>query len=390
MEIDTNIISDEEFLREIFDKEKETKTNHASTDIEDELTSELKENIVNNDDINKKKDPAEEPDKKETETEKEADNHENLDEEIEKASKRFGVKDTINSLIENEVWVDMPIKYNDKEYENISDLLNKEKPSKELFDLLSLAQKNYKEELLNKEYVKIGDKESTKGKLVNAILHDIDYTDLLEYNKDIIEPLQRIDFTSIKDGDKIAEAFVKQCLVEIDNYHPDSIDAVVDRLKKEYRLIDKAEDYQRITIDNFNREIERRQLEKTNSIKEERRLLEEQVKQLKDELKARKFDEKFSKEMLKLRFSKDESGKFHYEKLIKDKIKDKSFEAKLLHFLLDEEDFVKKATSKVKVETSRNFLELMNVKPKESGSKQSNNSDKSNDVDYELLKELGL
>ena len=388
MEIDTNIISDEEFLREIFDKEKETKTDHTSTDIEDELTSELKEDIINSDDINKKKDPAEETDKKEAEAE--ADNPENLDEEIEKASKRFGVKDTINSLIENEVWVDMPIKYNDKEYENISDLLNKEKPSKELFDLLSLAQKNYKEDLLNKEYVKIGDKESTKGKLVNAILHDIDYTDLLEYNKDIIEPLQRIDFTSIKDGDKIAEAFVKQCLVEIDNYHPDSIDAVVDRLKKEYRLIDKAEDYQKITIDNFNREIERRQLEKTNSIKEERRLLEEQVKQLKDELKARKFDEKFSKEILKLRFSKDESGKFHYEKLIKDKIKDKSFEAKLLHFLLDEEDFVKKATSKVKVETSRNFLELMNVKPKESGSKQSNNSDKSNDVDYELLKELGL
>ena len=64
MEIDTNIISDEEFLREIFDKEKETKTNHASTDIEDELTSELKENIVDNDDINKKKDPAEETDKK--------------------------------------------------------------------------------------------------------------------------------------------------------------------------------------------------------------------------------------------------------------------------------------------------------------------------------------
>ena len=386
MEIDTNIISDEEFLREIFDKEKEVKTKNDSTSIEDDFASELKEGIVNDNNIDKKKDPTEEPDKKEAE----ADNNENLDEEIEKASKRFGVKDTINSLIENEVWVDMPIKYNDKEYENISDLLNKEKPSKELFDLLSLAQKNYKEDLLNKEYVKIGDKESTKGKLVNAILHDIDYTDLLEYNKDIIEPLQRIDFTSIKDGDKIAEAFVKQCLVEIDNYHPDSIEAVVDRLKKEYRLIDKAEDYQKITIDNFNREIERRQLEKTNSIKEERRLLEEQVKQLKDELKDRKFDEKFSKEMLKLRFSKDESGKFHYEKLIKDKIKDKSFEAKLLHFLLDEEDFVKKATSKVKVETSRNFLELMNVKPKESGSKQSNNSDKSNDVDYELLKELGL
>ena len=153
MEIDTNIISDEEFLREIFDKEKEVKTKNDSTSIEDDFASELKEGIVNDNNIDKKKDPTEQPDKKEAE----ADNNENLDEEIEKASKRFGVKDTINSLIENEVWVDMPIKYNDKEYENISDLLNKEKPSKELFDLLSLAQKNYKEDLLNKEYVKIGD-----------------------------------------------------------------------------------------------------------------------------------------------------------------------------------------------------------------------------------------
>ena len=94
MEIDTNIISDEEFLREIFDKEKETKTNHASTDIEDELTSELKEDIINSDDINKKKDPTEETDKKEAE----ADNNENLDEEIE------------NLLLQNKLYSDIDVR----------------------------------------------------------------------------------------------------------------------------------------------------------------------------------------------------------------------------------------------------------------------------------------
>jgi hypothetical protein len=388
MDKETNIISDEDFLKEIFTEVSENKeSNIVQDDLEKELFGDITEKDTDKKDPEKKSEDNEEGDEEGTQEIEKTDLSE---EELEKTSKRFGVKDTINSLIENDIWVDMPIKYNDKEYENITDLISKEKPSKELFDLLALAQKNYKEEVLKSEYIKVGDKESTKVKLVNAILHDIDYTDLLEYNKDIIEPLQKIDFTSIKDGDRVAEAFVKQCLVEIDNYHPDSIDAVVDKLKKEYRLIDKAEEYQKITVDNFNREIERRKLEKQNSIIEERKQLEEDIKSLKQVLKDKNFNDKFSKEMLKLRFSKDEKGKFHYERLIKDKMSDKAFEAKLLHFLLDEEDFIKTATSKVKVETSRNFLELVNVKPKENGSKQSSNSGKTSDVDEEFLKELGL
>jgi hypothetical protein len=284
----------------------------------------------------------------------------------------------------------MPILYDGKEYNNITDLIEKEKPSKELFELLSIAQKDYRQKQIDEQYVKIGDKDSTKAKLVNAILHDVDYTDLLEYNKEVVEPLQKIDFTTLKDGDRIAEAFVKQCLIEIDGYHPESIDVVVEKLKKDFRLLEKAEEYQKVTIENFNREIEKREFEKKENLKLAEEDLKKEVKALKDELKTSNIDNKFANEMIKLRYTKDEKGKYHYENMIKDKLKDKSFEVKLLHFLLNEEDFLNTQKSKTKLETSKKFLELVNISPKEKGSKESKNPGNLQTDDEDFLADLGL
>ena len=386
MENKTNIISDQEFLQEILsdlnlDQPKPVAEEMSEADrILNQAASEENEN--KNDTP-----PASEESKSEQEVDK---NEEDIKLEEKSTLRRFGVKDTVNSLIENETWVDMPIKYGDKEYENITDLLDKEKPSKELFDLLSSAQKQYREAELNAEYVKVGDKDSTKAKLVNAILHDVDYTDLLQYNKEVVEPLQRIDFETIPNGDMIAEAFVKQCLVEIDNYHPESIDAVVAKLKSDFRLLEKAEEYQRVTIENFNREIEKRELEKIEASKREEEELKEQFKSLKTELKEKGLNDKFVAQLLKLRYAKDENGTFHYENRIKEKLKDKAFEAKLMHFLYDEDDFVTTVKSKVKAETSKKYLELINVTPKEKGSKETKNHNNLQTEDEALFEELGL
>ena len=43
-------------------------------------------------------------------------------------------------------------------------------------------------------------------------------------------------------------------------------------------------------------------------------------------------------------------------------------------FLLDEVDFIEKEKSKVKIETSKNFMELVQSAPKSSGAKASKNS----------------
>ena len=129
MENKTNIISDQEFLQEILsdlklDQPKPVATEMSEADrILNQAASEENEN--KNDTP-----PASEESKSEQEVDK---NEEDIKLEEKSTLRRFGVKDTVNSLIENETWVDMPIKYGDKEYENITDLLDKEKPSKELF-----------------------------------------------------------------------------------------------------------------------------------------------------------------------------------------------------------------------------------------------------------------
>ena len=359
---ETNIISNDDFLKEIFGeiKSEEPKSEEPKSDIDKILDGDAT------------KTPEE---KNEDKTEDKKDlSEDDIEKEEKNSFKRFGVKDTITTLIENGIWADMPIKFGEKEYENIEDLVEKEKPSKELFELLSQAQKKFRDNQIDESYIKVGDKTSTKAKLINAILNDVDYTDLLEYNKEVVEPLQRVDFASIKNGDKIAEAFVRQCLVDIDNYHPDSIDAVIHAMTKNLQIIEKAEEYQKITIDNFNNEIERRKIEKDQSIqryKDEEKL---SMKASRDELKNQNINDSLSSKILKLRFTKDpETNRYHYQDLIEDKIKDKAYEAKLMYFLLDEVDFIEKEKSKVKIETSKNFMELVQSAPKSQGAKASKN-----------------
>lgn len=359
---ETNIISNDDFLKEIFGeiKSEEPKSEEPKSDIDKILDG----------------DATKTPEEKiEDKTEDKKDLSEDEIEKEEKNSfKRFGVKDTITTLIENGIWADMPIKFGEKEYENIEDLVEKEKPSKELFELLSQAQKKFRDNQIDESYIKVGDKTSTKAKLINAILNDVDYTDLLEYNKEVVEPLQRVDFASIKNGDKIAEAFVRQCLVDIDNYHPDSIDAVIQAMNKNLQIIEKAEEYQKITIDNFNNEIERRKIEKDQSIQRYKDEEKVSMKASRDELKNQNINDSLSSKILKLRFTKDpETNRYHYQDLIEDKIKDKAYEAKLMYFLLDEVDFIEKEKSKVKIETSKNFMELVQSAPKSQGAKASKN-----------------
>ena len=360
---ETNIISNDDFLKEIFGeiKSEEPKSEEPKSDIDKILDGDAT------------KTPEEKIEDK-TEDKKDL-SEDDIEKEEKNSFKRFGVKDTITTLIENGIWADMPIKFGEKEYENIEDLVKKEKPSKELFELLSQAQKKFRDNQIDESYIKVGDKTSTKAKLINAILNDVDYTDLLEYNKEVVEPLQRVDFASIKNGDKIAEAFVRQCLVDIDNYHPDSIDAVIHAMTKNLQIIEKAEEYQKITIDNFNNEIERRKIEKDQSIQRYKDEEKVSMKASRDELKNQNINDSLSSKILKLRFTKDpETNRYHYQDLIEDKIKDKAYEAKLMYFLLDEVDFIEKEKSKVKIETSKNFMELVQSAPKSSGAKASKNS----------------
>ena len=370
----SNIISEDEFLKSLGIPVENTETSKQTEEVK------TKEE-PSEEDIKKNQDPE-----KTIEEDVKKPSEEDIKVEEEKSLKRFGVKDTINSLIENDIWSDIAIKFGDKEYESIEELLANEKPTRELFDSLSQVQKTLREEKLKEEYVSIKGKDETKVKLINAILSDVDYEDLLQYNKQVVEPVKKLDFTN--QDIKITENFVRQCLKDIDNIPDKYINAEIEELKKDFKLIEKAEEFQEEVIKKFNDELDlRKKAEEAIKAKEEEER-SNNIKSFKKVLKDKEFSDSFIQKAAQLRYSKESDGKYHYEKLLEDKLKDSEFASKFVHFLLDEQDFLNREKSKVKAETTKKMMELVHIIPKEKGSKTTTNPQNLSTADEEFLNEI--
>lgn len=364
----SNIVSEQEFLAKLgFGNKPEPTSNNNSPEIVPVVDKDGNtETIINSNNTP----PVQEEDKTDKTQQPETVNSE---EEIQKQEqtqlKKFGVRDTIATLIENNDWEDVAIQYGDKEYENIEALLEKEKPTKELFEALSKVQKNLREEKIKEEYVSIKGRNETDVKLIQAILSGTDYEDLLKYKKSVVEPVRNFDFIN-QDATK-TELFVRQCLKDIDNLPEKYIEIEIQELKKEFKLIEKAEEFQEKVIQDYNNEIElRTKTQETLKAKEE----EEKainIKSLKKNLKEKSFTDSFIQKAVQLRYSKDSDGKFHYEKLLEDKLKDEEFASQFIHFMLDKEDFLNKEKTKVKTETATNIMRMIHIIPKDKGAKES-------------------
>lgn len=305
-----------------------------------------------------------------------------------KKVQRFGVRDTINTLIQNNEWSDVAIQYGDKKYENIEALLASEKPSRELFDSLSQIQKNLRDSKIKEDYVSIKGKDESKVKLINAILSDVDYEDLLSYNKNVVEPVKKLDFNN--QDPRVTENFIRKCLKDIDNIPDKYIDAEIEELKKDFKLIEKAEDFQEQVIQNFNDELDLRKKTQDTLKAQEEEERNTNIKSFRKTLKEREFDDNFIKKAVQLRYTKESDGKYHYQKLIEDKMKNEEFASKFIHFILDEEDFLKKEKSKAKLETQTKYMEMVHVIPKDKGStaSKSTTSQSLSEADENFLQEI--
>lgn len=379
----SNLISEEEFLMSLgigSNNASQTPTIIPETDTIEEIVAP------------KGNEPITTPEQNQPEEENEEEQQieEQIEVEEQKTLKRFGIKDTINSLIENDIWSDIAIKIGDKEYDSIESLLQSEKPTKELFDSLSQVQKTLREEKIKEDYVSIKGKDTTKVKLIKAILSNVEYEDLLKYNKDIVEPVQNFDFAT-QDIRK-TELFVRQCLKDIDNIPEKYIDAEVKELVKDFKLIEKAEEFQEKVIKKYEEELDLRQKTQDAIVAKQEEERVTSIKEFKKVLKEKDFSDSFIHKAVQLRYSKEQDGTNHYIKLLEEKLQDKEFASQFIHFLLDKEDFLKKEKSPVKEEVGKRMMELMHVIPnKDKGGKASqNNSPQSlSTADEEFLQELG-
>ena len=287
-----------------------------------------------------------------------------------KTNKRYGVKDALNSLVENGEWEDVSINYGDKTYESISELLENEKPTRELLDSLTAMQAELRKEKFENGYVSVENLDSTRLNLINLIRSGADYTEMLEYHKQEVEPALAIDVNNSSPEE--IERFVADCLDRIDGFPAKYIPAEIEELKKNFTLLAKAEEFKKMIVDNYN---EQAQLRMQEEQQHQAQLLEDynnNVRSFGEALKADNYSDAFIEKATALRYSRDMDGEYHYQKLIKDKLdEDPAFQTKLMHFLLDEEDFIKKATSKAKLENTKRIMTLNHTLPTRTGGKAS-------------------
>lgn len=281
------------------------------------------------------------------------------------------LKDSINLLISSDTWEDTPLKYEDNEYENISDLISKVEVNDTLFESLTQLQKELKENQIKTDYLSLKDKDETKVKLAKAILEGIDYKDLLEHQENFIDPISNLDLSD----ESVLEEFVIQGLGFYDGIPQKYINAEINELKNNYKLVEKAEEYKKLIKKNYEDEIQTR----TEDVINERARLEterkENIKTLRKDLKDNNFSQTFIDKATQLRYDINDNGEEHYISLIKNKIKeDKDFQQNLMHMLLDEKDFVSKIKAPIKQETTKKVLELINVVPKNNGKSPNNTS----------------
>lgn len=307
-----------------------------------------------------------------------------------KTNKRYGVKDALNSLVENGEWEDVSINYGDKTYESISELLENEKPTRELLDSLTAMQAELRKEKFENGYVSVENLDSTRLNLINLIRSGADYTEMLEYHKQEVEPALAIDVNNSSPEE--IERFVADCLDRIDGFPAKYIPAEIEELKKNFTLLAKAEEFKKMIVDNYN---EQAQLRIQEEQQHQAQLLEDynnNVRSFGESLKADNYSDAFIEKATALRYSRDMDGEYHYQKLIKDKLdEDPAFQTKLMHFLLDEEDFIKKATSKAKLENTKRIMTLNHTLPTRTGGKASPEPRVKTDGDdiYESIRAAG-
>lgn len=273
------------------------------------------------------------------------------------------VKNSIEYLLRNQTWSDVSLKFNDEEYESITDLLSKVEATDELFESLNEVQKKLQEDEIQSKYLKIEDTNPHNVKLAEAILKGAEYEDLLRYQGDVIDPLYNLDLND----DATAEEFVRHCLAEMSNLPQKYIDVEIKDLKQSLKLNEKAEEYKNIIKQDYEAELQRRTQEAIQAQQEEENRVKESIKNFRKTLKEDSFSPTFIDKATQLRYNVDNDGEEHYLKLIKDKVKDKDFEKKLIHLLLDEEDFYKKVKAPVKQEATKKVFEIINVIPNKSG-----------------------
>lgn len=262
---------------------------------------------------------------------------------------------TIKEKLESGEWDDVLIETEDGSEKKLSEL---EDVSQETFKSIESAIKEDKDREFKAKYIDVEGLDEISKKLINIIKSgDLEEAKKLFENPEALkEPFKGYD----SDNDTHNEQVLKWYYSEM-GHTTKEINSLVRTAKEELTLDDKAQkivDFQRKAFSDKLENTEKALTEEKNREIEE---IKEYKKNLSSSLKEEGLSENLVRKFVDVATKKDSTGNFEIDAIYEDIMKDPKRAKELIYFMLDKDDYLKKATLGAKKNVQMDNLKKIRI-----------------------------
>ena len=259
-------------------------------------------------------------------------------------------------LISSGTWSDFTIDYEGEHYENLEDFARKVDIDNELFKVLVEKQNEHKLSDLEANSIRVDNLDETRANIVKAISLGVDAQSLLNINDNLIEPLKRADLTNEPEAVELIARDLQQKGLE-----EDYIKYKIQTLVNDGTLTFEAEKVRENFISEFNNIMVEKQREAQELEKQKQEEEKQAKKEFGKELRELEYSDSFRKQAVELLYGKTDgidNWVLHINSLIKEK---PELKADVVHFMLDQEDYLKKKTSNIRRDEKIKSLKTLEI-----------------------------
>lgn len=275
-----------------------------------------------------------------------------------------------SKFLEKGKWQDAEIEKADGSVVKLSEL---EDIDEETFFAIEENQTKFKEEDLKNNYIKKGDFDENKLKVIEILKEGGDIKDIFEKPEDAERPFEGVDM----DDEKNQKGILYNYLTQVQKHDPEDAKVLVNNQVKRGTLEEKSKEI----VEGYQKQYDQRLTEKLEAIKkenEERKAKDKEFsKQLEETYKNYSLEPKIAKKLASLGTKRTDDGDFELDSIYSEKLENPQDAAELIYFLVDREGYLKDKMAETKVKTQQSNLKQIKLIPDKG--KKSNSSNESTD-----------
>jgi hypothetical protein len=326
------------FSLEDNDKKEEIQTDITISNEEDEDKSKEGEES-SNEDLEKKKDEPKEPETK-----------------ISLGNSDDTYLDIVKERLDSGEWDDLVIEDEDGNEVKLSELKDIDKDT---FKALEKEIKTQKDTEFKEKYISVDGLDEVKKRLINIVKEgDLDLAKALFQNPAALqEPFQGYDNENDDHNEDVLDWYYQKAL----GHSPKEAAALVKASKEDLTLDTKAQKIVEYQRNQFYTNLQNREQKILADKAKEQETIKEYRKNLSTELKQEGLSENLTRKFVDVATKTDNTGNYEIDTIYDEWMSDPKKAKELIYFMLDKENYLKKATAAVKKDVHLDTLKRIKI-----------------------------